>query len=269
MAEHVVPQRQPLNPTTEPQSPSPTTYLMTSSEVDKQAIADNLAAIRERIRLAAERVGRRPEDIELVAVSKTHPPEAIRAAYDAGQRLFGESYVQEWQSRAEPLSGLDDLRFHFIGGLQSNKVRELAGRVELVHSVDRAKLLREFNKRADRPQQVLLQVNISGEDTKSGCQPEEVSELLKLGASLPNVRVRGLMTVPPPAAKPEDSRPWFRKLATLLEQARTSLADSDPNAAEELVHLSMGMTDDLEVAVEEGATLVRVGTAIFGARDYS
>lgn len=242
---------------------------MSSSEIDKQAIVANLAAIRTRIHQAAERAGRQPADIELVAVSKTHPPEAIRAAYEADQRLFGESYVQEWQSREAPLADLEDLRFHFIGGLQSNKVRELAGRVELVHSVDRAKLLREFNKRADAPQQVLLQVNISGEDTKSGCQPEDVQELLKLGASLPNVRIRGLMTVPPPAAHPEDSRPWFRKLATLLEQARTSLAEHDQTAADDLVHLSMGMTDDLEVAVEEGATLVRVGTAIFGARDYS
>ncbi len=207
------------------------------------AIADRLAAIRGRI----------PAGVTLVAVSKTQPAEAIREAYAAGQRDFGENYAQEWREKADALADLADLRWHFVGGLQTNKVKYLAGRVHLVHAVDREELARELSRRFGQKgavARVLLEVNTGGEATKGGVAPADAPALAAAVRALPGVDLRGLMCMPPPE---DDPRPHFRLLRALRD--RLGLAD-----------LSMGMSADWEVAIEEGATIVRVGTAIFGAR---
>ncbi len=207
------------------------------------AIADRLAAIRGRI----------PAGVTLVAVSKTQPAEAIREAYAAGQRDFGENYAQEWREKADALADLADLRWHFVGGLQTNKVKYLAGRVWLVHAVDREELARELSRRFGQKgavARVLLEVNTGGEATKGGVAPADAPALAAAVRALPGVDLRGLMCMPPPE---DDPRPHFRLLRALRD--RLGLAD-----------LSMGMSADWEVAIEEGATIVRVGTAIFGAR---
>lgn len=207
------------------------------------AIAEELARIR----------GALPRGVTLVAVSKTHPPEAIREAYAAGQRDFGENYAQEWRSKAEALADLADLRWHFIGGLQTNKVKYLAGRVALVHTVDRRELAEEISRRwaqAGAVARVLLEVDLGGEERKAGCAPADVEPLCDRVRALPSVEVVGLTCIPPPA---DDPRPHFRTLRALRDRLG-------------LRELSMGMSGDWQVAVEEGATLVRIGTAIFGAR---
>jgi pyridoxal phosphate enzyme (YggS family) len=204
-------------------------------------------------RLAAVRAGLPPE-VTLVAVSKTRPAEAIREAYAAGQRDFGENYVQEWREKADALADLADLRWHFVGGLQTNKVKYLAGRVHLVHAVDREELARELSRRAGQKgaaARVLLEVNTGGEATKGGCAPAGAPALAAAVRALPAVDLRGLLCMPPPQ---DDPRPHFRLLRDLRD--RLGLAE-----------LSMGMSADWETAIAEGATIVRVGTAIFGARD--
>ena len=220
-------------------------------------IASNLAAVRARIDAAARAAGRDPAGVRLVAVSKTFPIEAVREAYAAGQRDFGENYAQEWRDKAAALADLPDLVWHFIGSLQTNKVKILLGaappRAAWVHTVDREELARELSKRAvarGAVVKVLLEVNVAGEPQKAGCAPEEVPRLAAAVGALPGLELRGLMCIPPAEGDP---RPHFRALRTL----RDGLGLPD---------LSMGMTADWEAAVEEGATLVRVGTAIFGAR---
>ena len=212
-------------------------------EPGRGRIAASLEALRARI----------PAGVTLVAVSKTHPPEAIREAYAAGQRDFGENYAQEWREKADALADLADLRWHFVGGLQTNKVKYLAGRVHLVHAVDREELARELSRRSGQKgavARVLLEVNTGGEATKGGCAPADAPALAAAVRALPSVELRGLMCMPPPE---EDPRPHFR----LLRELRDRLG---------LAELSMGMSADWEIAIEEGATLVRIGTAIFGAR---
>ncbi len=211
--------------------------------VDAAGIAERLARVRLGI----------PGSVTLVAVSKTQPPEAIRAAREAGQRDFGENYVQEWREKADALADLDGLRWHFIGSLQTNKVKYLAGRVALVHTVDREELGREIAKRWEKAgarARVLVEVNLGGEATKGGCAPEDVEGLVARLRDLPALDVAGLTCIPPPA---DDPRPHFRALRALRD--RLGLAE-----------LSMGMSGDYPAAIEEGATIVRVGTAIFGER---
>lgn len=203
-------------------------------------------------RLAALR-GALPPGVTLIAVSKTQPPAAIREAYAAGQRDFGENYAQEWRAKADALQDLPDLRWHFIGGLQTNKVRYLAGRVAYVHTVDREELARELSRRfaaRGAVARVFLEVNVGGEASKEGCAPADVPTLAGAVTALPGIELVGLMCIPPPA---DDPRPHFRLLRALRDRLG-------------LRELSMGMSADWQVAVEEGATFVRVGTAIFGAR---
>jgi pyridoxal phosphate enzyme (YggS family) len=207
------------------------------------SIAENLAAIR----------GALPPGVTLVAVSKTQPAEAVRAAYEAGQRDFGENYAQEWREKADALRDLADLRWHFIGGLQTNKVKYLAGRVAYVHTLDREELARELSRRfaaKGATARVFLEVNTAGEATKSGCAPDDVPRLLEAARALPALEVVGLMCIPPAE---EDPRPRFRILRALRDRLG-------------LRELSMGMSADWRAAVEEGSTFVRVGTAIFGER---
>lgn len=205
----------------------------------------------------AERVARLraelPAGVTLVAVSKTQPAAAIREAYAAGQRDFGENYAQEWRAKAEALADLADLRWHFVGSLQTNKVRLLAGRVHAIHTVDREELAREISKRFSQRGarvRVFLEVNTGGEATKGGCAPGEAPGLAEAVRALPGLELVGLMCIPPPE---EDPRPHFRLLRALRD--RLGLAE-----------LSMGMSADWRIAIEEGATVVRVGTAIFGER---
>jgi pyridoxal phosphate enzyme (YggS family) len=194
-----------------------------------------------------------PPGVTLVAVSKTQPAEAIREAYAAGQRDFGENYAQEWRAKAEALEDLAELRWHFIGGLQTNKVKYLAGKVAYVHTVDRLELARELSRRFGQrgaTARVFLEVNVGGEASKEGVAPAAAPELARAVAALPAIEVVGLMCVPPPE---DDPRPHFGRLRAL----RDGLG---------LRELSMGMSADWRIAVEEGSTFVRVGTAIFGAR---
>lgn len=219
-------------------------------------VAEGLERVHERIARACARAGRGPDEVALVAVSKLQPAEVVREAYDAGQRLFGENYVRELEPKAEALADLSELTWHFIGHLQRNKVKSVLATGALIETVDSARLATEIDRRAageSRVIPVLVQVNVAGEQQKSGCAPGELAALLGEVRALPKVAVRGLMTVPPLGESPEASRPHFARLRELA-------------ASHGLAELSMGMSADLEVAIEEGATIVRVGTAIFGAR---
>jgi len=228
------------------------------------SIKDNLEQIRIRIAAACARSGRDPSAVRLVAVSKTKPASAIAEAAAAGQHLFGESYVQEFAAKLEEVK--TPVEWHFIGALQSNKVKYLRGRVALIHSVDRLSLAQEIDRqwgKLKRTADVLLQVHLGGEASKSGVEADALAGLARQVAALPNLRIRGLMTLPPFFDDPEEARPHFRRLRELaLEVAALHLP------AVTMEELSMGMSHDFEVAVEEGATLVRVGTAIFGEREY-
>ncbi|KAB0665359.1 YggS family pyridoxal phosphate-dependent enzyme [Oryzomonas japonica] len=226
------------------------------------SIAERLNQIRSRITDAAVKAGRDPQTVRLVAVSKTRPPEDLLAAYRAGQVVFGENYVQELTAKTAAIT--EPLEWHFIGHLQSNKVKYLAGLVTLVHSVDRLSLAEEISRqwgRLGRCCDVLVQVNIAGEATKSGTTEAGALHLVRAIAQLPNVRVRGLMTMPPLFDDPEGARPYFAELKRLSELIA---AAAIPGV--EMAELSMGMSGDFEAAIQEGATLVRVGTAIFGKR---
>lgn len=226
------------------------------------SIATALEQVGARIRAAAEAHGRAASDVKLVAVSKRQPTEAVREAYAAGQRDFGENYVQELVQKAEALRDLPDLRWHLIGNLQRNKAKQIAGLVTLVHAVDSLELARELAKRRaaaapGRPLPVLVEVSIAGEAQKHGVAPEALAELCDGIQALPELALRGLMCVPPQREDAALSRPHFDALVRLRDAC---------GGAARLPELSMGMTHDLEHAVAAGATLVRVGTAIFGAR---
>jgi len=227
------------------------------------AIATRLAEVQRRIGEAARRVGREPGGIQLVAVSKTKPVDQLREALAAGVTALGENYVQELVGKRAEIG--DAVQWHFIGHLQTNKVKYVAPFCSLIHGVDSVKLATEISRRAvqhERRQPVLIEVNLSGESSKFGVGQEEVPHLAKAVLGLPNVELRGLMVMPPYPEDPEDSRPYFVKLRALQERLRAGGVPSE-NCAE----LSMGMTADYEIAVEEGATIVRVGTAIFGSRE--
>lgn len=226
------------------------------------SISHNLARINERIRTAAARAGRDPESVRLVAVSKTRPASDINTAFQAGQTIFGENYIQELVPKLAEVT--EAVQWHVIGHLQSNKVKYIAGQVALIHSVDRISLAQEINRqwgRLDRICDVLIQVNISGEATKSGTTSEEALHLIHECALLKNVRVRGLMTMPPFFDDPEAARPYFSGLRQLSE-----LVAAERITGVTMEELSMGMSGDFEAAIQEGATLVRIGTAIFGER---
>jgi len=226
------------------------------------SISLNLADIRQRIRTAAETAGREPSSVRLVAVSKTRPAADIVEAFQAGQTVFGENYIQELAAKLDQLQ--EAVEWHVIGNLQSNKVKYIAGRVALIHSVDRLALAEEISRqwgKLDKICDVLIQVNISGESTKSGTTEEGALQLVRECAQLPNIRVKGLMTMPPFFDDPEAARPCFAELSRL---SRAIDSAGIPNV--EMRELSMGMSGDFEAAIQEGATLVRVGTAIFGER---
>ena len=224
------------------------------------SIADSLAAVRARIERSARACGRDPSSITLVAVSKTKPAEASREAYAAGQRDFGENYVQELIAKAADLASLTDIRWHVIGHLQRNKAKDVAKLAFAVHTIDTPRLAEELGRRAEANGLVidaLVQVNVGGEAQKSGCEPSELAAVIAAVQSTRGLRLRGLMTVPPHTDDPEGAREYFDQLRTLR--------DAHGGAAV-LPALSMGMTHDLDVAIACGATMVRVGSAIFGER---
>ncbi len=230
------------------------------------SIATNVKAIQERIGAAARRAGRSRADIALMAVTKTHPPERIREAYAAGLKLFGENRVQEFGAKASALADLADAEWHMIGHLQTNKAAKAAELFRAVDSVDSVKLAEKLDSAAralGKTLPVLIEVNVGGEAAKSGAAPDsrELEELLLAAPRLEALEFRGLMTVPPFTDDPEAGRPFFRRLRVL----RDAIASRQlPGIA--MRELSMGMSHDFEVAIEEGSTCVRVGTAIFGER---
>ena len=223
-------------------------------------IAARLDAVRARIAAAARRAGRDPADVTLLAVSKTWPAEAVREAAAAGQRAFGENYVQEGVDKAEALRALG-LEWHFIGPLQSNKTRPVANAFDWVHGIDRLRIAERLSAQRDvhlPPLNVCIQVNVSGEDSKSGVAPAEAGALAHAVAALPRLRLRGLMCIPEPSADEAVLRARFAVLRGLRDELRSAGLVLDT--------LSMGMSHDLEPAIAEGASIVRVGTAIFGER---
>jgi hypothetical protein len=227
------------------------------------AIADNLQAVQARIAKAAAAAGRSPESIRLLAVSKTWPLASVIDAADAGQRAFGENYVQEGIDKIAAISGRN-LEWHFIGPLQSNKSKPVAEAFDWVHSIDRLKIAERLSAQRPAyltPLQVCVQVNVSGEASKSGCAPDEALALCRAVATLPGLRLRGLMAIPEPSDDPAAQRAPFRRLREIYDHIRAAGLPLDT--------LSMGMSHDLEAAVAEGATIVRIGTAIFGERNYA
>ncbi len=225
-------------------------------------IGENLARVQDRIRRAAERVGRSPEEIRLVAVSKTVEPERIIAALQAGVRILGENYVQEAQKKIPEVGA--GVSWHFIGHLQTNKAKAALRLFDWIHSVDRPSLAEELSRLATgqgKVLRVLLQVHLSEETTKFGAKEEEVLALVERVSTMGGVAVQGLMTMPPYFDEPEEARPYFVKLRRLGEKIA---ARKIPGIT--MAEYSMGMSNDFETAIEEGATLVRIGTAIFGPR---
>jgi len=224
------------------------------------SLAENLDSIQQRIRAACARAGRDAGSVTLLAVSKTHPPETIKTAVDCGHLLFGENKIQEAKAKIPLCPG--KARWQFIGHLQSNKVRDAVELFEMIQGVDSLAIAKEISKRAEQAAKtmpILLEVNVAGEASKFGYQPEKLlAELNELNA-LPRIEIHGLMAIPPFAPAAEKSRPYFRWLRELQAQAEAVLGGPLPQ-------LSMGMSGDFEVAIEEGATLVRLGTALFGER---
>ena len=228
------------------------------------SVVENLADVRVRTAAAEARAGRQPGSVLLIAVSKTKPEAAIREAMVAGQVHFGENYAQELRDKLVALTD-PGLCWHFIGHLQKNKVKYVAGKVFEVHAVDSAEIASEIGRRAvalGGRQRALLEVNVGGEEQKSGVEPEAVAGLARAVLALPGIELVGLMTMPPLFDDPERTRPFYRRLRELRDAIRVELAD--PAA---LPELSMGLSHDFEVAIAEGATRVRVGTAIFGERE--
>ncbi len=228
-------------------------------------IKENLEKIYETIKKSAEKVGRNPNEIILLGASKTQPVEKIIEAYNAGLKYFGENKVQEGMKKIDELKPkYPDIHWHFIGGLQTNKAKYVVKYFELIHSVDRKSLVDEIDKRAkkiDKVQECLIEVNIGDEETKYGVNPENLEELYEYCLSKENIKILGLMCIPPYSEDKEQSRRYFIKLRELKEKLEDKYKVKLP-------HLSMGMSDDFDIAIEEGATIVRVGTAIFGERKY-
>ena len=228
------------------------------------AISENIAAVRARVAAAAESAGRRPEDILLVGASKMNDAAACKEAIAGGLTALGENRVQELLAK-DAQGAYEGAALHFIGRLQRNKVKYLVGRADLIESIDSPELLREVQRLAEKrgvTQDVLLEVSAAGEESKGGLPWEQVLPAAELALSLPSVRVRGLMTIPPVSADPRESIPYFEKVRALYVDINEKLFHN------ELKYLSMGMSADFEEAIRAGATVVRVGTAIFGARNY-
>lgn len=226
-------------------------------------IATRLQTVKNRIAEAARKAGRRPEDILLLAASKTNPPEKLREAWEAGQTVFGENYLQEGLIKIRALADLP-IEWHFIGPIQSNKTKPIAENFAWVHSVDREKIaVRLSSARPESlpPLQVCVQVNVSGEVTKSGVAPEQAAELAAFVNQLPRLKLRGLMAVPELTSATVLQQEQFQVMRQIFEQLKRDGFDIDT--------LSMGMSEDMDVAIAEGATIVRIGTAIFGARRYA
>jgi PLP dependent protein len=231
-------------------------------EPNTTSIASGLERVKARIEAIAKKTDRSPESITLLAASKTNPAECLREAFVAGQRIFGENYLQEALTKMPELTDLP-IEWHFIGPIQSNKTRRIAENFAWVHSIDRKKIADRLSK--DRPEslpplQVCVQVNVSGEDSKSGVAPEEATDLAAHIAGLPRLKLRGVMAIPELTKATALQRSQFRMLKDVYERLKQAGHDLDT--------VSMGMSEDLDVAIEEGATLVRVGTAIFGPRRY-
>lgn len=216
------------------------------------SLASNLILIQQRLAAVLARTGRDPAGITLLAVSKVFPASAIEAAYQLGLRQFGENYVQEFEQKHPVVKHLSGARFHLIGHLQSNKARRAAELFDVIQTVDSAKLARRLSE-CGKPLDIFLEVKLSHEDAKFGAAPEELPALIEAVRALPNLTLRGLMTMPPWSDNPEDSRPYFRRLSGLAQTLG-------------LKELSMGMSHDFEVAIEEGSTCIRIGTALFGRR---
>ncbi|AVF58251.1 YggS family pyridoxal phosphate-dependent enzyme [Vibrio diabolicus] len=231
------------------------------------SIQQNIEHITSQIRYDEQKCGRTPESVQLLAVSKTKPVEAILEAYQAGQNAFGENYVQEGVSKVQHFAEHypdNRIEWHFIGPIQSNKSRLVAEHFDWVHTIDRAKIAQRLNDQRPselKPLQVLIQVNTSGEASKSGVTEAEVFELAELISRLPNLTLRGLMSIPANVSDYESQLHEFQKLATLKQTLEAQFPEIDT--------LSMGMSGDMTAAIEAGSTMVRIGTAIFGARDYS
>ena len=228
-------------------------------------IAQNISNVKKIMNLAAEKAGRNTEDITLISVSKTKPVSMLLEAYEAGSRDFGENKVQELIDKYEVMP--QDIRWHMIGHLQRNKVKYIVGKVALIHSVDSLKLAEEISKEALKKEvtvSVLIEVNVAGEESKYGVSPQEAEELIRQISILPGIKIEGLMTIAPYVDNSEDNRQYFAKLKQLLVDINSKNIDNvNMNV------LSMGMTGDYAVAIEEGATYVRVGTGIFGDRQYT
>ena len=226
---------------------------MNQSQQSRQSVLD-------QIQQGCERVQRDPASVQLLAVSKTHPSQSLREMYQAGQRSFGENYLQEALTKIDELQDLE-IEWHFIGHVQRNKTKHLAEKFDWVHGVDRliiAERLSSQRMDSRKPLNICIQVNIDGQDSKDGCQPDEVAELVKQISQLPNIRLRGLMVIPAP-----ENRVAFADAKTLFEQVKSLHA-----RPQDWDTLSMGMSGDLDAAIAAGSTMVRVGTALFGARDY-
>ncbi len=223
-------------------------------------IGSRLRTVKSQIEQACIRAGRDPGSVTLVAVSKRHSEESIRQAWEAGQRDFGENYAQELRDKSVQLADLEGIKWHFIGHLQRNKTKYVVPSASLVETIDSIRLARDISDRAvrlNRKLSVLVQVNVGGEEQKSGCEPDEAGELVSAIEKMSNIEVAGLMTIPPWDLEAEETRLHFKALAGIREKL---------GGAQRLPHLSMGMSHDFQQAVEEGATYVRVGTAIFGQR---
>jgi pyridoxal phosphate enzyme (YggS family) len=226
----------------------------------EEPVRDRVARVMERIAGAAARSGRSPESIRLVAVSKTQPAERVAEAREAGLRVFGENYVQEAE---EKVRAFPDAEWHLIGKLQANKVKKAVAMFGWIQTVDSVRLLAEISRRcveAGKTMPVLIEINLAEEGSKAGILPDGLPEVVSAAADMPGVLVRGLMAIPPAAADPEESRPHFARLRDMLGRCASI------GGAGEMTELSMGMSGDFEAAIEEGATMVRVGTAIFGSR---
>lgn len=228
-------------------------------------IKDNIITVHENIEKSCLKAGRDPKEVTLISVTKTKPLPDLRAAYEAGERNFGENKVQELVSKIDELPS--DIKWHMIGHLQRNKVKQIVGRVELIHSVDSYRLAEEINIQSIKKNvitPILIEVNIGDEISKFGIRPDETEELIREISELKNIKVKGLMTVAPNFEDPEDTRPLFRSMHNLFIDIKNKNIDNV-----DMCILSMGMTNDYKIAVEEGATMVRVGTAIFGPRNYN
>jgi len=227
-------------------------------------ICDNLEQVQQKIKEACDRAGRDADEVTLISVSKTKPLSMLREAYEAGARDFGENKVQELMEKIPEMP--EDVRWHMIGHLQRNKVKYIVGKVFLIHSVDSLRLAEEISREAvkqDRTVNILLEVNVAGEESKFGVTPEETADLVRSISKLPGIHICGLMTIAPYAENAEDNRQYFKKLKQLsVDIERKNIDNVSMNV------LSMGMTGDYSTAVEEGATYVRVGTGIFGERNY-